>query len=347
MKISIIITSLNMKKKLMRLLPSIRGQKVDGHEMEVILRDDGSTDGTYEWVKKHYPEVILMRGEEPKGFIQSNNLAYELSKGDIIAFVNADTVLAPGFVSEAIRVFETNPSVTGMNSNMIMPWVMSIQEFYANIELSKLSSINRTDKSPDFIGIDAYEYQLTPYGYARYVKVRPEIRPTNFITGGGCFVRRQAFFENEPPFSHNLYGKTPYCDDTDLSLRLLARGGILLFNPNTIIYHDQAAKKELGKNELIRFFLVAWNRFEILAKRLEMYSFLRNYPLFLIGIPKKVKYLDLPQSKRFSALAAAWLFFLVFIFLFPFWGFRVIKYYRQEKVSKINSLEAFINCEPG
>ncbi|MFP4445907.1 MAG: glycosyltransferase family 2 protein, partial [Desulfosudaceae bacterium] len=92
MKASVIISAYNNLADLGLLLPSLARQSTGDHEMEVILRDDGSLDGTAAWIEKYYPWIQLIQGENV-GFSRSNNIAAGRTSGEVLVFINADTVL--------------------------------------------------------------------------------------------------------------------------------------------------------------------------------------------------------------------------------------------------------------
>ncbi|MCK5783760.1 MAG: glycosyltransferase family 2 protein, partial [Desulfobacterales bacterium] len=229
MKVSFLISSYNGKKDIPPLLDSIENLSTGCHELEVIIRDDNSTDGTADLISKNFPWVRLIRGSKNIGFAKSNNAAITNATGDIICCVNQDTILDPDFLIEGLAIFEKYPETVGINTNMIMPWVLSFEDFKKKREY-----------------MPAYEYQLTPYGFAQYVEVDPIARETNFMTGGGFFLRREALLEDEDLFDSSIH---MYCEDTELSLRLTKRGGKIMYAPKAVIYHNQKKNKISSFNE--------------------------------------------------------------------------------------------------
>jgi GT2 family glycosyltransferase len=164
--------------------------------------------------------------------------------------------------------------------------------------------------------IPAYEYQLTLYGFAQYVQVEPVFRETNFLTGGGFFLRRSALEEGEELFDPAIH---MYCEDTELSLRLRKRGGRLMYAPKAILFHSQPAKKTKSFGELKKLLKITWNRFYVLSKYSHPMDFLKHYPLYLAGIVKKMDHLGLPKSKRFQAYLTGVGLTVPFFFLLPYW----------------------------
>jgi GT2 family glycosyltransferase len=146
--------------------------------------------------------------------------------------------------------------------------------------------------------IPTYEYQLTLHGFTQYVRVKPIIRETNFLTGGGFFLRRSALIGDEELFDARI---RMYCEDAELSLRLAKRGGKLMYAPSSMIFHCQVAKNAKSLGDLKQLLKITWNRFYVLSKHSSPGDFLRHYPRYLIGIVGKMDHLGLPKSKKFLA----------------------------------------------
>jgi hypothetical protein len=94
--VSIIITNHNYA----RFLPSALSSALDqrGAEIEVIVVDDGSTDGSRKILARHSDDVRVVL-QERQGQKASFNAGFAIAKGDIVVFLDADDVLAPGTAS--------------------------------------------------------------------------------------------------------------------------------------------------------------------------------------------------------------------------------------------------------
>lgn len=88
MKFSIVIPAFNAVGKISAALDSCREQSFPPHETIVV--DDASTDGTFQFVKQHYPEVILLKLSENKGSATARNAGWERASGDYIVFLDSD-----------------------------------------------------------------------------------------------------------------------------------------------------------------------------------------------------------------------------------------------------------------
>ncbi len=300
MKVSILISTYNGENDIGPLLDSILELEKRTYELEVILRDDSSKDDTVAVVEQDYGWVHLIKGIQNLGFVSSNNIAFQQATGSIICCVNQDTILHPVFIEEGLKVLQQDLRVVGVNTNMIMPWVMSLEEF----------------KGKKCRSLPTYEYQLTPFGYVRYVAVKKNVHPANFMSGGGFFVRRSFLLSFDFLFDPGI---DMYCEDTELSLRLQRLGGKILYCPGAVVYHNQLPRKASTFDELVKLVRVTRNRFALFARSTPPLTFCLRYPLYLIGIILKMSSLGLPVRKRMGAYVAGTAIAGLFFGLFPCW----------------------------
>lgn len=100
MDVSVIIVNYNTKVLTFNCLSSVF-EMVKDIQFEVIVSDNGSTDGSIEMIKENFPQVILIENGENLGFGAANNRALKIAKGKYIFYLNSDTVL----LNNAIKFF--------------------------------------------------------------------------------------------------------------------------------------------------------------------------------------------------------------------------------------------------
>ena len=92
LQVSIIIVNYNTKELLKNCLKSIFEQTLN-LSFEIIVSDNGSTDGSIEMLETDFPSVILLKNGKNLGFGAANNRALDIAKGKYIFYLNSDTIL--------------------------------------------------------------------------------------------------------------------------------------------------------------------------------------------------------------------------------------------------------------
>lgn len=117
-KLSIIILNYNTKELLSDCLKSVKNHM---HEvpMEVIVSDNSSTDGSQEMVKKKFPWVKFTEGPN-EGFSRGNNRARPLVTGEMVLFLNPDTVVHDNVFAKTVRYLEEHPDVGAVTCKLVL-----------------------------------------------------------------------------------------------------------------------------------------------------------------------------------------------------------------------------------
>ena len=111
--ISVIIATFDDRENLLRCLESLRRQSQPGDQREVIVVDDGSTDGTAEAVYERFPEVRLLR-QKNAGPDAARNTGVRAARGDILAFIDSDCTAPPAWLETLQKALDTSAcSVVG------------------------------------------------------------------------------------------------------------------------------------------------------------------------------------------------------------------------------------------
>lgn len=107
MKISIVTISYNQAPFLEQTIRSVVGQ--DHGELEYIVVDPGSTDGSRDIIERYRPQISTVVCEPDKGPADGLNKGFSLATGDVFGFINADDVLLPGALRKVADYFRENP----------------------------------------------------------------------------------------------------------------------------------------------------------------------------------------------------------------------------------------------
>lgn len=115
--VSVIICNWNGKHLLKSCLSSLRKQTFDA--FEVVLVDNGSTDGSVEYVREHFPEVKLIKLMENHGFCGGNNVGIQATTSDFVVLLNNDTEVEPNWLEELYRVMSASPEIGCCDSKVL------------------------------------------------------------------------------------------------------------------------------------------------------------------------------------------------------------------------------------
>lgn len=105
---SIVIINWNTRDMLSKSLDSIE-QTREGLDLEIIVVDNNSHDGSQEMVAERYPQVRLVANRENVGFARANNQAARLSKGRFLLLLNSDACLLPGSLAAMLELARAEP----------------------------------------------------------------------------------------------------------------------------------------------------------------------------------------------------------------------------------------------
>lgn len=212
MKVSFIIPVRNDAENLARCLGSIGRLDRQAADVEVVVIDNGSVDGSPDVARRSGARVLSIPGKRVSAL---RNDGVREATGDVLAFVDADHEIAPGWLAAAIETLEARPDAAGVGSLCWPPpsptWV---QRMY-----------------------DALRGRVSG------------LREVEWLGAGNLAVRRQAF-EAVGGFDPALEA----CEDVDISNRLRKAGWRLLSDSRlqSIHFGDPATLGKLFQGELWR-----------------------------------------------------------------------------------------------
>ena len=120
MDVSIIIVSWNTKQLLEQCLYSIY-KNSEGLSCQIIVVDNGSTDGSAEMVKDKFPQVNLIRNMENRGFAAANNQGIKISKGRYVLLLNSDTIILDNAITKTVKFADNHPNVAVVGCKVLNP----------------------------------------------------------------------------------------------------------------------------------------------------------------------------------------------------------------------------------
>jgi GT2 family glycosyltransferase/glycosyltransferase involved in cell wall biosynthesis len=211
---SVVIPNWNGKDLLEKYLPSVVTALAGHPENEIVVVDNGSEDGSADFVRARFPQVKLVALPENLGFGGGSNAGFRAAQNEIVVLLNSDMRVAPDFLAPLLEGFD-DPDV----------FAVSCQIFFSD-----------PARLREETGLTQGWWQ--DGGLRVRHRIDPEIHdlfPCFYGGGGSCAFDREKFLElggfDEllAPF---------YLEDTDLGYMAWKRGWKVLYQPRSIVYHE-------------------------------------------------------------------------------------------------------------
>ncbi|MCX5693274.1 MAG: glycosyltransferase family 2 protein [Candidatus Omnitrophica bacterium] len=217
--ISVIIVNYNRKDLLQNCLDAVRMQNVK--DVEIIVVDNGSLDGSAEIVKADYPEVKVVENKENLYFCKANNQGIEKARGDFVLCLNSDCVLDKDYLKEALKSFDLDEKI-GMSSGKIL-------------RMDKKT----IDSTGLFVGRNRKPLER---GYGKPDEGQYEEPEYVFGVSGACMLMKKIMLDDIKD-ENGYFDETfeIYYEDLDLCWRAQKKGWKAYYNPKAIAYHVRGA----------------------------------------------------------------------------------------------------------
>jgi len=223
--LSIIIVNYNVKEYILNCIQSIQ-DKIDANRCpyEVIVSDNGSVDGSVEAIRERFPWVKVIENNANLGFGKANNIGAKQAKGEVLFFLNPDTVINYG-IEEMCDYILHHPQ-TGVLSPLVLDENSSINlaPFYSfdyNIFLLVLGLITLRP------------YTLL-YSYRLHKNIKyKRIFNTNIITGCSMMMRKNVFIQIHC-FDENLF---MYSEEFDIEQKIRRHHYLIQLDTQASITH--------------------------------------------------------------------------------------------------------------
>ncbi|MGB4965675.1 MAG: glycosyltransferase family 2 protein [Microgenomates group bacterium] len=201
--ISIIITNFNAKRWLDKCIGSIRDQKFKDYE--IVFVNDGSTDGSFEYAQKKFPECVFVNSIANAGFARANNLGAMSAQGEYLFILNADTYLEKDTLSKLAATLKKHP----------------------RYKIAQLD-IRRYDKAN--MDGEACTFQIDRFGYP--IWSGKDENP--FYADAAAMIIKKGLFFKIGGFDDRFY---IYLEDLDLAWRARLLGNTVYYLQGIHVYH--------------------------------------------------------------------------------------------------------------
>ncbi len=237
--VSVIVVNWNGKAYLGACLTSLYNQTF--LDFELIVVDNGSTDGSVEIVRSHFPDCLIIRNTHNYGFARGNNQGIEKAKGRYIALLNNDAEADSHWLEELIKVAEEDHRIGMLASKIYLQGGHKIIDNVGHLIYRDGLNRGRGRLEADHGQFDKKEEVLFPSGCA------------------ALYCRKM--LEEIGLFDEDFFA---YGDDTDLGLKGRLAGWKCLYVPTAIVFHRYSQSS--GSYSPFKAFYVERNRVWIAIK---------------------------------------------------------------------------------
>jgi GT2 family glycosyltransferase len=224
-RVSVVIPNWNGKRFLAGCLDSLAQQT---YPVEIVVVDNGSKDGSVEFLESNYPQVKLIRFEVNTGFSVAVNAGIRASDSEFIALINNDTVLEPEWTSEMVRGLREHSEAGSAGCKML-----------AFDDRALLDGAG-----------DGYRRGGLPGRIGHREKDSGQFDTPRYILGacGGAAMYRRSMLDEIGLFDEDYFA---YLEDVDLGLRAQSAGYKCWYVPTAVIYHLGCGTTGSGYHPLV------------------------------------------------------------------------------------------------
>lgn len=261
--VSVVIPNYNGERFLKDCLESLKRQTYE--DMEVILVDNASTDGSIELARGLYPGIKVVELHSNTGFAYAVNRGIEAAQGEYVLLLNNDTIVFPNFVKNQYKMIKGKPDVFSCSALMIQNGKHELVDD-AGDELAALGWGFAPDRDKPVSGCG----------------VPHEV----FSACAGAAIYRKSVFDEIGLFDESFFA---YLEDMDIGYRARLAGFRNLYNPYAKVYHLGSASSG-SRHNAFKVELSARNSMWMLRKNMPVWQLVFNMPFIVAGIVIKTVY---------------------------------------------------------
>ncbi len=222
--LTIVIASWNTRDLLRACMSTIEAERraMPGVEIETMVADNASSDGTCEMLEEEYPQAILIRNPSNLGFAAATNQGLRRARGRYALMLNPDTEMSPGALSGMIEFMEQTPAAGAAGACLVnadgslqasaSPAPGLLREAWRLFHLDRLIPFSR------------YPLQRWAGGPARVVDVAQ----------GACLILRRSALEQVGLLDEGYF---MYTEEVDLCCRLRRQAWSVYWLPGVKVLH--------------------------------------------------------------------------------------------------------------
>lgn len=287
MQLSVIIINYNVKYFLEQCLLSVE-KALKNIENEIIVIDNNSEDGSFDFFKNRFEQVIFRWNQSNAGFAKANNEALEIAKGEYVLFLNPDTILPEDCLEKSIAFVQSKNNEIALGIKMIDGSGKFLKESKRGFPSPVASFYKLSGLSKLFPGSKIFsKYHLGNLDQNKN-------HPVDVLAGAFMLLPKK-ILEKTGGFDEQFF---MYGEDIDLSYRIQQAGFANYYFAGSTIIHFKGESTRKGSLNYVKMFYKAMSIFvkkHLGGNKAALYIFWLNTAIFfrgalsaLSGIGKKI-----------------------------------------------------------
>ncbi|MCD7976650.1 MAG: glycosyltransferase family 2 protein [Tannerellaceae bacterium] len=251
-KLSVIIVNYNVKYLVEQCLFSVNAA-LSGMDAEIFVVDNNSSDGSLEYLRPRFPEVIFIENKENAGFPKANNQAIRQCKGEYVLLLNPDTVIGEEMIRNLCFFMDEHPKAGAVGVKMLDAHGVFLPESKRSfpspwVSFCKIFGLSRlAPASPVFS-----RYSLPYLNENKQHKVE--------VLAGACMFLRHEALDKVGLLDESFF---MYGEDIDLSYRMILGGYKNYYIPERILHY----KGESTQQNNIKYIQTFYGAMHIFYKK--------------------------------------------------------------------------------
>jgi GT2 family glycosyltransferase len=255
--VSVVVPNRDGETLLERCLASLEAQTF--RDFEVVVVDNGSSDGSRELVRRRFPSAALVELDENRGFAGGSNAGAARARGAAVAFVNNDIEAEAGWLEELVACLDRHSRAASVAPKILRRDDPRVLDGAGDEMTRSLKAYRRGQGEPD------------RGQYEREEQV--------FSASGTACLWRAEVFRRLGGFDEGFHA---YYEDVDLGFRARRAGWECWYAPRAVVHHVGGGTSGERWSEFESFYAVR-NRWATIAKNAPAGWLVRNAPLVAAG----------------------------------------------------------------
>jgi N-acetylglucosaminyl-diphospho-decaprenol L-rhamnosyltransferase len=222
-RLAIVIVSFNARDELAAALASL-GDAPPRVAHQVVVVDNGSTDGAPDLVHARFPDVTVIAAGGNLGFARANNIGIRATHGEYVLLLNPDTVVPAGAIDGLVERIDADASIAAVGPRLV--------DAEGRAELSFGAMYSPWTEARRKLALALDTRGAAPV--RRWIERATRVPRTPDWLTGACLLVRRAAGEAAGWLDERYF---MYAEDVDFCAALRARGGRIVFAPDVEVVH--------------------------------------------------------------------------------------------------------------